>query len=371
MGICQRTLSLILFLVGVAASGGADERPEARDGEPAQPEQLAIVLDLPVPDQQIRQSLPFVNVSGRAGSLPFVASDVVLLLDQSTLAAVASGLDVDADGKTGRTRSSVTQWDSFEKSARQWSSDSGDTFQQLQLKIARALVPRLAARQNRVGLLSFNFRARALGGSSVMRLTEKPAVAVPVGKPDAVLAALEDFPAEQKRRWTDLTRLLESGAELLDDATPSTEPARPRALLLLSFGEPSAPTGVGWSSKQAVEQARLLGKRGIAVWAIPLRSVDTAFLEELTRGNGGKVVPLDRLDAEFSVEVPSDLRPKELEIENVTQHARATSLEVFPDGRFEALVPLEPGANTLEIRAVLADGQRTTLRRQVHYEPVP
>ncbi|MFB3117691.1 MAG: hypothetical protein ACE1ZP_02905, partial [Myxococcota bacterium] len=67
----------------------------------------------------------------------------------------------------------------------------------------------------------------------------------------------------------------------------------------------------------------------------------------------------------------SDLRPKELEIENVTKHARATSLRVFPDGRFEALVPLEPGPNTLEIRAVLADGHRTTLRRLVHYEAGP
>jgi hypothetical protein len=83
------------------------------------------------------------------------------------------------------------------------------------------------------------------------------------------------------------------------------------------------------------------------------------------------VLPLDRLDAQFGAPVPSDLRPRELEIENVTKHAQATSLRVFPDGRFDAVVPLEPGANTLEIRAVLADGHRETIRRLVHYEAGP
>jgi hypothetical protein len=251
-----------------------------------------------------------------------------------------------------------------------WTTDSGDTNQALQLRLARALVQRFAARQNRVGLASFTFRART-SGTSVVRLTEKPAVIVPVGEPDAVLAALDDFPAAQERRWTDLTRLLERAAELLEDATPGTEPARQRVILLLSLGMPSAPSGVGWSSQRAVEYAAELDDRRISLWAIPLRSADTPFLSELSRGSGGKVLPLDRLDAQFGAPVLSDLRPRELEIENVTNHERATGQRVFPDGRFDAMVRLEPGANTLEIRAVLADGQRTTVRRVVHYEAAP
>jgi hypothetical protein len=369
MRICQRFLSLIPILLGLATSGAASDDSAAHPGEPTRRNHIEIELDRPAPNQRIDQSLPFVTVSGRAGTLPVVESDVVLLLDQSTMGLVASGIDVDGDGVVGRTSSTVTEWDSFERSARLWSSDSGDTLQQLQLRVARALTRRLVARRNRVGLVSFNFRARGQGGSNVMRLTEKSAVTVPVGKPDAVLAALADFPVAQKRRWTNLTRLIERGAEILDEATLHGEPARPRALLLLSFGKPSAPTGVGWSADQGVGQARLLGKRGIPVWAVALRSMDMAFLEELVRGNGGEVVPLDQLDAQFRVDVPSDLRPKELEIENVTTGAQATSLEVSSDGRFEALVPLEPGPNRLEIRAVFADGHRTTVERQVHFEP--
>jgi hypothetical protein len=192
-----------------------------------------------------------------------------------------------------------------------------------------------------------------------------------VGKPDAVLAALEDFPTAQAQRWTDLTRLIERGVELLEAATPGDEPPRSRAILLLSLGMPAAQSGVGWSSHHAIKYAGKLDEQEIALWAVPLRSGDTAFLTELTRGGHGKVLPLDRLDAQFAAPIPSDLRPRALEIENVTIHARATNLRVFPDGRFDAVVPLESGANTLEIRAVLADGHRETLRRVVHYEAGP
>ncbi len=374
MGSCQRFVPVILLL-GVVSSGCANESHVAEPATPARPEHLEIELDRPAVDEHIRQPYPLIEVSGRAGTLPFFASDVVLLIDHSTLAVLASGIDVDADGVVGRNLSSVTEWDPLAPPARLWTTDSGDTVQALQLQIARALIPRLAARQNRVGLASFTFRART-NGTSLVRLTEKPAVIVPVGEPDAVLEALEDFPAARERRWTDLTRLLELGAELLDDARPvrtesTAHSARPRAILLLSLGVPSARDGIYWSSRAAVEYSGEFGERGIALWAIPLGSADPAFLSELTRGSGGNVLPLDQLDAQFAEPVFGDLRPMELEIENVTMHAPATTLRVFWDGRFEAVVPLEPGPNTLEIRAVLADGHRTTLRRLVHYEAGP
>jgi hypothetical protein len=377
MGSCRQYPPLILLVLGCATSGVADDPPAVEPGEPAyrdalpgRDDHLEIELDHPVSDQHIRHPLPVVEVRGRAGTLPFFASDVVLLIDHSTLAAVASGIDVDGDGVVGRNRSAVTQFDPLAPHAPLWTTDSGDTLHELQMKIARALVTRLAARQNRVGLTSFTFRAWT-SGTSVVRLTEKPPVDVPVGEPEAALAALENFPRPRERRWTDLTRLLEHGAELLDDATSPTEPFRSRALLLLSLGAPSAPSGIGWSSKSAVEYAGELSKRDIALWAISLRSTDTAFLSELTQSSTGSVLLLDQLDAQFGAPVPRDLRPRELEIENVTKRAQTTHLRVFPDGRFEAVVPVEPGANTLEIRAVLADGHRETIRRLVHYEVVP
>jgi len=367
---CRRILPLIGLVLAVATPGVANDSPATQTGRLGPQQPLAIELDRPAPGRHIRESTPVVEVSGRAGSLPFFASDVVIVIDHSTLALVASGIDVDEDGEVGRNRSSVTQWQPLAPPGRLWTTDSGDTNEALQLRVARALVPRLAARQNRVGLASFSYRAR-MRFANLVRLTEKPAVVVPVGEPEAVLAALDDFPPAQERRWTDLVRLLERAAELLDDAPPGGEPARSRSILLLSLGAPSAPDGIGWSSRSAVEHARNLAARGIALWAIPLNTADPVFLTELTRAGGGGVLPLDRLDAEFGADVPSDLRPKELEIENVTTRTRAGNLRVFADGRFDTTVPLAPGANTLEIRAVLADGRRETLRRVVHYEAVP
>ena len=306
MGSYQRCVPVILLL-GLVSSGCANESHVAEPAAPARHEHLEIELGRPAADQPSRQPAPFVEVSGRAGMLPFFASDVVVVIDHSTLALIASGIDVDEDGIVGRTRSRVTERDGLLKPGQLWTPDSGDTVQALQLRVARALVPRLAARQNHVGLASFTLRARTRGTSLLQRLTEKPGIIVPVGEPDAVLRALEDFPAARQRRRTDLASLLELGAELLDDATPGAEPARPRAILLLSLGLPSAPDGIHWSSRRALERAAELGERGIAVWAIPFGPADIGYLDELTRRSGGRVVPLDQLDARFGAPGPKSL----------------------------------------------------------------
>lgn len=228
----------------------------------------------------------------------FLESDVVIVIDRSTLAAVSSGIDVDKDGVVGRDTREVRERGFFRESAKFWTTDADDTLGKLQLKIARALVERLALRQNRVGLTSFALRERFKGD---VRLTDKFRVSVPVGATGAVLAAIDDFPGVQERMRTDLSRLLEQGALLLDQAVTHLEPPRPQAILLLSLGQPSAPDGVHWSSQRALKRATELGKRGIAVWAIALRPQDIGYLEELTRRGNGGVISLGQLDSRFPV----------------------------------------------------------------------
>jgi Mg-chelatase subunit ChlD len=162
-------------------------------------------------------------------------------------------------------------------------------------------VERLDLRQNRVGLVSFTIRSRWRRDALIPRLTDKPGVIVPVGKAEAVLAALADFPPAQERMRTDLSRLLERGAELLDAEATQIQPIRPRAILLLYLGQPSAPDGIHFSSRRAVERAAALGERGISIWAIPLRPGDIAYLDELTSRSGGGVIGLNQLDARFGV----------------------------------------------------------------------
>ena len=280
MTSCHRCL-LLVILIGSLGSGCASDRAASTHDDPTHSSETREWIDSP----------------------PFISSDVVIVIDHSTLALLASGLDVDQDGVVGRNRDWVARKkQTVPTPARSWTTDSDDTVEALQLKVARALVARLADRENRIGLASFTLRVWSRA-TSFIRLTDQPRTVVPVGSPNAVLAALTDFPAVRERRRTDLARLLALAAELLDEASPH-EPARPRTILLLSPGKPSAPDGIFWSSRRAAKFGDELGERKIAVWAVPFGSASVAYLDELTRNSGGGVMSLDQLDAVFAVPAP-------------------------------------------------------------------
>jgi len=55
-------------------------------------------------------------------------------------------------------------------------------------------------------------------------------------------------------------------------------------------------------------------------------------------------------------------------VANLTGMKRARALRVFPDGSFDAIVPLVPGYNRLRIEAVSSDGQRAEVERGVVFD---
>jgi hypothetical protein len=280
MTICHRCL-LVVLLAGSLGPGCASDRAASTHDDPTRSSETREWIDSP----------------------PFISSDIVIAIDHSTLALLASGLDVDQDGVVGRNRDWVIREnETLPTPAKSWTTDSDDTVEALQLEVARALVARLADRGNRIGLASFTLRAWS-HGPSLIRFTDKPRTVVPVGSPNAVLAALTDFPAVREYTRTDLARLLALAAELLDGASPQ-KPTRPRTILLLSPGKPAAPDGIYWSSRRAAKFGDELGEREIAVWAVPFGSESAAYLDELTRNSGGDVVSLDQLDAVFAVPAP-------------------------------------------------------------------
>jgi hypothetical protein len=241
------------------------------------------------------------NATSERGPRPsFHADDVVIAIDRSSLALLASGTDVDRDGIVGRDLESARRVTSLKVPPERWTTDPDDTVGALQLEVARALAARLALRGQRVGLASFTIHTRWRKSTTARHFSDEPLTVVSVGPPEPVLVALAEFPPIRARRHTDLARLLEVSTRALDE-TQDAAPIESRAILLFSAGEPNVSGGLHSSSERAIESSLRLAERGIEVWAIPFGIANVSFLERLTRPTGGDVVPLEELDAVFGL----------------------------------------------------------------------
>ena len=131
----QLYVTIFLLLGGLAPAHAADTRT-AQPADPA-PRATDSGFDRAASAPPLGQSPAF--AAGREGSAvaPFSGSDVVLVIDHSTLSLVASGVDVDQDGVVGRNRIEVKERRGLLIPARFWTTDSGDTLHALQLRVAQ------------------------------------------------------------------------------------------------------------------------------------------------------------------------------------------------------------------------------------------
>jgi hypothetical protein len=318
------------------------------------PGRLDLELLAPSSGEEIRRLVPLALVQGRVSRPELFDSDVVIAVDQSNSALLASGLDVDGDGSVGRTRSWARNGGGYGKPHRGWTSDHLDTVLAAELSAAGALIGGLAARGNRIGLLSY---------------TDAVRVRASVGEPAAALAALRKLRPIVDWTGTNHARALAIAEDMLDSAGPGPEARRARAILLFSDGRPTVPSGEHWATKRALEVARELRERGVAVFTVCFgEDPDRDYLGRLASASGGSLLSPHDLRALASEAGRKRLTPQELVIENLTSRDSARAIRTFPDGSFDAIVPLAEGENVLEVRALFADGHRASARSVVHYE---
>jgi NAD(P)-dependent dehydrogenase (short-subunit alcohol dehydrogenase family) len=295
-------------------------------------------------------------VRGRITGVWLSDSDLVIALDRSNSALLASGHDIDGDGAVGRNRHSVKEDHGYGELHRTWTDDPGDTIFAAELAEATRLVDALLDRRSRVGIATFT--------SVVHRRA-------PVGDPSVARAALAAMRPSLDHEWTgtNLARALAIAGMMLDSAPPTPSKQRLRSILLFSDGRPTQPGGTHWASREALAAARELAERGIAVYSVAIGEVsDPEFLAELATASGGGLLSLEDLRALALQRPPGPNDELELAIENLTTRRRAHEVRSFPDGSFDGLVPLVEGENLLEIRAVLEDGRGWSERRVVRYE---
>jgi hypothetical protein len=339
-------------LAGLAA-------PSAIGAGPAAPA-LWLELRAPAPDAVVRGPVELVEVDGFAGVGDAGRHDVALLIDASASTAVASGADVDADGRVGRQlRSSRDPLRS--RNPNRLSTDPDDTVLAAEVAAARRLIGQLDLRRTRVALGRFGGAAEWLA---------------PLGS-DA--DTLEDALTRLAERsfasgTTNLAAALRSATGVLGDEAPPGPPAA-RAVIVLSDGDPTEPPPASRAASAARDAAVQAAHAGVRIHTFalgPEAAGPDSVYADLARRTGGRFVAVpDPGDAELAMGEVRLSGIHEIRTENATLGRPGRATRLFSDGSFDSMLPLEPGPNRIVVTVRDAEGREAAVERRIVYERRP
>jgi hypothetical protein len=349
LGFANRALLGLLVALGGAA--------------PAAAEPPALTLSAPAPETVTH--LPLVEVAGGAGRGAGTAWDLAIVLDLSESTLHASGLDLDLDGAAGRSDPALLarvagSGEGGAYLARRLGEeiDFEDTILAAELEAARALVARVSGPRLRTGLVAFSNDARVLA---------------PLGSTPAVLEhTLDGVPAQLGSflRGTHYAAAIAAAQALLVPDPEAPPDGRARAIVFLSDGAPSLPVYWGDGGRRdALEAARAAGLAGIQLFAFAFGDEAGAANEvlaqmaEWTEGRSARVEQPEQLVSALRELNLVDV--SRVVVRNATTGVAARALRLFPDGSFDALVPLAEGANVIRIEAFGGDGTGVAVERTV------
>ena len=361
-------LTLLICLLGTLGFWRPHAAEAASDPGNAEP-----TLDVRNPPEVSRfeGGVPWAEVSGFAWAGETPLRDVMLVIDLSASMRLASGFDVDGDGRIGRVKIEGRHWAlfpifedrSFNMDASYLSSDTEDSVINAALVAARRFVERVDLERVRVGIVTFDRHARLRTPLTDDRQT--------------LLASVEGLRRRMTRRTTDVgprdtatgLALATAGDLLIEGADPAAP--RQRELLVLSDGLPSLPAKRAPEFLVAVSM--VLTERGVdthffplgpsAVWNGPFFD----YLDEHAGTSHTRVADLRQIDDQLST-VRLD-RVAAVEIENETTGTPAQAVRLFADGSFDGFVRLQDGPNTVRFRALTRDGSATEVIREIDYAP--
>jgi hypothetical protein len=333
-------------------------RARVDSGGPIATRHLTAHLEVSAPPAV--RGLTSVELSGRGGRWEAAFHDVVIALDESQSTLIATGRDIDGDGRAARNRTR-DRYVNQEVGSLPYvaAGEIGDSVVSAEVAAARRLMAQLDPDTMRVGLVSFAGFAW---------------VDSALGHPRSVSRQLDVYAAGFHDNGTSIGDALRVAFRALNDARDPAR-ARHRAILLLSDGQPTNPSREK-GEREALEAADELARYGVPVHTFALGPQALAKLEmyrEIAARTGGRFVPV-----EHPADVVSLLRSVRLtgldrvEIRNLTTGASASGFRMRPDGSFRADVPVAPGSNTIEVAAHVEGREPLRVRRLITaYEGAP
>ena len=314
-------------------------------------------------------------LAGRALAMlgEFRRFDVVFVIDTSGSTAIATGIDLNGNGIVGEDRMGGLFGN----------TDAGDSILAAELMAARRVLGNLDPRNTRVCLVTFNGRPP--------QETQPGTIVITTGyvRPDAITEAplttdYEEIEDALDHVWergpngnTNMTEAIRLGVRELRGfrgSLSTPDPGSEKIIMFFTDGQPTLPYPNKRQNIRSVIRASSQAARAdirIHSFAIgpDALSGPTATVE-MAKVTGGFFTPVrEPGDLVEVVENVSFANIESLEIRNVTIDKPAFESNSAADGSFAALVPLQTGLNTLEVRVIAADGTEAVATVQVSHAP--
>lgn len=340
----------------------------AEDAKPHQPQgqgEEQVWVDLAAPIDGTVQKLPvgMIEIRGSTGAGRARYHDVAVVVDLSTSTRLPSGVDVNENGRVGKSAPEIREDYWGDGSPEKLCDDPGDTIAAAELAAVRRLLKLLDPAHTRVALIAFGDK-----GELITPLT---------GTRAELAKGLETL--DHRHGWyggTNYAAAINVAIDALDAAKAapgSTE--RKRSILFLSDGYPTMPQPEPNPAKEAIAAAKAAGAaqahlHSFALGPEAVRGRD--ILSLMSRLADGTLTEIDRPgDVLFHLPSVELSEVAEVKLENDTIHQAGRAVRLLADGTFDGFVPLEPGRNVLHVTATGIGGGVHEELRTVFYTPAP
>jgi len=298
------------------------------------------------------------EVAGWAGASSEDRHELIIAIDVSRSTGLPSGVDVNGNGRIGRTlRSSRDPL--RQPNPRRRCNDSGDTVLAAEIAGARQLIEHLDPKRTRVGLVTFSEAARVVAPLESSR--EEIGVALDRIASDTIPSGTTNIAAALRTA----TRAVLDGAPL-----PDEEPHR--SLILLSDGTPVGRKPIEESVAEIVEAALETAEMGVRIhaFAIGVEIMEgTDVYASISSQSGGHFVAIQKpADIALRLSRLNLTRLAAVVLANVTTGEPGRATRLFPDGSFDGVVGLTPGENRISITARGPGGIEQFAERVVLFE---